>query len=135
MDMSSYVLSKVLPAGRIRFNECIVMCSEAPAPGYGLAELNSFLAGLTALEFSDAVECAPTVKLTPFVANYVAAMIEYGCTRSGIPTPAWTRDIAPLADPMFGTTLKSLRLHLLTQSPAPFRGRNIFIDSTLGDRV
>ena len=135
MVMSSYVLGKVLPAGRVRFNQCIAQCSQTHEPGYALAELNTFLAGLTALELSDAVQCAPAVNLTPFVANYVAAMVEFACTRRGAPTPAWTRDVVPLADPVFGTALESLRLHLLTQSPAPFRGRNIFIDSTLGQRL
>jgi hypothetical protein len=49
--------------------------------------------------------------------------------------PAWTRSIPPLAEPVFGSDLCSLRLYLLTNSPPPFRGRNIFIDSTLGDQV
>jgi hypothetical protein len=29
----------------------------------------------------------------------------------------------------------SLRLYLLTHSPAPFRRRNIFIDASVGSRV
>jgi hypothetical protein len=40
-----------------------------------------------------------------------------------------------LADPFFGSELRSLRHYLLTHSPAPFRSRNIFIDSTVGDRI
>jgi hypothetical protein len=36
---------------------------------------------------------------------------------------------------VFGSDLQNLRLYLLTHSPPPFRRRNIFIDSTLGDRV
>lgn len=135
MGMSTYVLSKVLSAGNVRLRECIAACAEASTLGYGLAELNSFLASLTPPEFRDAVACAPEIKLTPFAANYVAAMIEYGCARCGISTPAWTGEIAPLTEPIFGTSLESLRLHLLTHSPAPFRRRNIFIDATLGDRV
>jgi hypothetical protein len=36
---------------------------------------------------------------------------------------------------VFGSELQSLRLYLLTHSPPPFRARNIFIDSSLGDRI
>jgi len=75
------------------------------------------------------------LELPPFLANYIAAMVEYACAKHRIAVPAWTRSIAPLADPVFGSELKGLRHYLLTHSPAPFRSRNIFIDSTVGDRV
>ena len=135
MDMSAYVLSRALPASSTRFAECVAACATTTTPSYPLAELNSFLAILAPREYSDAVAHLPAVALTPFVANYVAAMVEYGCARAGVAIPAWTRVIAPLAQPSFGTTLQSLRLHLLTHSPAPFRGRNIYIDASLGERV
>jgi hypothetical protein len=135
MDMSAYVLSRVLSAPGIRFQECVKACA-GPAPAsFALAELNSLLAALNSAELRDAVAAPPSITLTPFLANYVAAMVEYGCARRSVPLPFWTRAIAPLGEPVFGTTLQSLRLHLLTHSPPPFRNRNIFIDSTLGDRV
>jgi hypothetical protein len=62
-------------------------------------------------------------------------MVEYACARHSVAVPEWTRSILPLAEPVFGSELQSLRLYLLTHSPPPFRARNIFIDSTLGDRV
>ena len=62
-------------------------------------------------------------------------MIESACEKRGVPVPGWTHAIAPLSEPAFGSTLQSLRLHLLTHSPAPFRRRNIFIDSSLGAQV
>jgi hypothetical protein len=62
-------------------------------------------------------------------------MVEYACAKRGVAVPAWTRSIAPLDEPVFGSDLESLRLYLLTRSPAPFRVRNIFIDATLGDRI
>jgi hypothetical protein len=43
--------------------------------------------------------------------------------------------VKPLERPWFASSLKSLRLHLLTASPPPFRRRNLFVDSTIGDRV
>jgi hypothetical protein len=45
------------------------------------------------------------------------------------------RETPPLAEPAFGTTLQSLRLYLLTHSPAPFRRRNLFIDASIDDQV
>jgi len=73
--------------------------------------------------------------LAPFLRNYIAAMVEYACAKRAVAVPAWVRSIPPLAEPVFGSDLQSLRLYLLTHSPPPFRGRNIFIDATLGDRV
>jgi hypothetical protein len=135
MEMSEYVLSRVLPASRSRFGELVAACAESASSSYALAELNSFLSALAARELCDAVAHAPTSPLTPFLSNYVAAMVEYGCGRMKLSAPSWTSKIPPLPEPVFGTNLRSLRLYLLTQSPAPFRARNLFIDATLGARV
>jgi hypothetical protein len=75
------------------------------------------------------------MKVTPYIANYIAAMVEYACQKRGLLGPAWVRTVEPLTEPVFASALQSLRLHLLTHSPAPFRRRNIFIDSSVGDRV
>jgi hypothetical protein len=134
LDMSSYVLSRVISVPAGRFQECV-----AAAAGlnfsYGLAELNSLLTKLSTFELESAVAAAPAVSLSPFVANYVAAMVELACALRAIPIPHWTRAILPLVDPWFGSSVPSLRHYLLTSSPAPFRRRNIFIDSSLGSRV
>ena len=135
MDMSAYVLSRVLSNPAQEFQQAVRALNGPTAPSFSLADINSLLSKLTASELRDAVAAAPEVQLSPFLANYLAAMIEAACERRGIPVPAWTRRIAPLEDPAFGSTLRSLRLHLLTNSPAPFRRRNIFIDASLGDRV
>jgi uncharacterized protein (DUF1778 family) len=135
MDMSAYVLSRVLTAASVRFKECVLACSHETSSRFALAELNSLLSELTPGEMGNAVAAAPSVALPPFLANYIAAMVETGCARCSIPVPAWTRSIAPLESPAFGSSLQSLRLHLLTHSPPPFRFRNIFIDSGLGQRV
>ena len=133
--MSAYVLSRVLPAPARRFQEYVKACAEQVSPSFGLAEINSLLSALSPGELRDAVAAPPSSALTPFLANYIAAMVEYGCARCSVPAPSWTCAVAPLDDPLFGSTLQSLRLHLLTHSPPPFRRRNIFIDSTLGRRV
>jgi len=135
LDMSAYVLSRVISAPASRFRECVQACAGQASPSFALAELNSLLGALTPGEMRDAVAAPPTIPLTPFLANYIAAMVEYGCARCAIAPPAWTRTVVPLTEPAFATTLQSLRLHLLTHSPPPFRRRNIFIDSTLGDRI
>ncbi|MGO9512565.1 MAG: plasmid mobilization protein [Steroidobacteraceae bacterium] len=135
MDMSAYVLSRVLSAPSVRFQECVAGCASEASSRFALAELNSLLSELTPGEMQDAVATPPSVALTPFLANYVAAMVEYGCARCSLTPPAWTRSVMPLQEPSFGTALQSLRLHLLTHSPPPFRLRNIFIDSSLGQRL
>ena len=135
MDMSSYVLSRVLSVAAAQYRSCVAACVGAQHASYALAELSSLLSSLTAGELQDAVETPPPAGATAFLANYIAAMVEYACARRAIAVPAWTRAIAPLSEPVFGTALQSLRLYLLTHSPPPFRSRNIFVDATLGAQV
>jgi uncharacterized protein (DUF1778 family) len=135
MDMSTYVLSRVLTLAEERFRGFLRSLDDPAGPSYALAELNSFLANITTTELRDAVASAPEIALAPFPANYVAAMVESACAKRGLPVPAWLRTIPPLADPAFGSQLESLRLHLLTHSPAAFRRRNIFVDTDVGSRV
>ncbi len=135
LDMSTYVLAKVLPAGARQFHVLPAACRPPRGERFALAELNSWLATLGAEALQESVGSPPPPGLTPYLANYVAAMVEYACAQVDVEPPAWTRAIAPLAAPVFGSRLMSLRLYLLTHSPAPFRRRNIFIDATVGDRV
>jgi hypothetical protein len=37
--------------------------------------------------------------------------------------------------PAFGSSLASLRLHLLTRAPVALRRRNLFADASVDDRV
>jgi len=135
MDMSTYVLSRLLSVPAREFQEAMRGLTGHTAPSFVLADINSLLTRLSATELRDAVAAPPDIELPPFLANYVAAMVETACEKSGLALPAWTRRIVPLAEPAFGSKLRSLRLHLLTSSPAAFRRRNIFIDSSLDDRV
>jgi uncharacterized protein (DUF1778 family) len=135
LEMSAYILSRVLPAAAGEFRHAVIMLSRSADPSFALADLNSLLTKLTASELRDAIASPPEANLPPFLANYVAAMVETACERRAVPLPAWARKIAPLDEPVFGSSLRSLRLYLLTHSPAAFRRRNIFIDSSLGERV
>jgi uncharacterized protein (DUF1778 family) len=135
MDMSSFVLSRLLPASGARFRKLAADCADEAGLRHALAELNSFLSGLGAGELADAVTAPLPPELGAYPANYIAAMVEYACARCRIPPPAWTAGIAPLVSPAFASDLQSLRLYLLTHSPPPFRRRNIFIDASIGARV
>jgi uncharacterized protein (DUF1778 family) len=135
VDMSSYVLSRVLPEVARQFDDCVRSIARRQASRFGLAELNALLSRWTAPEIEAAVRERPSADLSPYVANYVAAMVELACARHGLQVPTWINDIPPLAEPVFGSSLTSLRLHLLTHSPPAFRRRNLFIDSSLGAQV
>jgi hypothetical protein len=138
MDMSAYVLCRLFPPARAEFQRAAAALNAPGAPGapaFALAELNSLLTRLSGAELRDAIASPPEMELAPFLANYLAAMIETACEKRAIPRPGWLRGIAPLDEPHFGSSLRSLRLHLLTNSPAAFRQRNIFVDASLGERV
>lgn len=135
LNMSAYVLARVLPALQNRFAELTEACRNSGTERFALAELSGWLGEMSGAELREAVASPPAPGMTPYLANYVAAMVEYACARRDIPPPPWTQAIAPLAEPVFGSTLMSLRLYLLTHSPPPFRRRNIFIDSSVGASV
>lgn len=119
-----------------RFAQLLQLLREDDQRGFVLAELNDLLASLTSGELSNAVEHADLTGLTPYLRNYVAAMVELAAHQRDVPPPAWVREVEPLEmEPHFATPLASLRLHLLRTAPVPFKRRNIFIDSSLGDRV
>jgi hypothetical protein len=135
LDMSSYVLGRLLPSVQARFQELVAACAAGKEGRAPLAGLNSFLSGLGAAELAEAVAAPLPAGLSAIQANYIAAMVEYACGKAGMAPPAWSGAIAPLREPEFGSALQSLRLHLLTHSPPPFRRRNIFIDSSIGAQV
>jgi uncharacterized protein (DUF1778 family) len=135
MGMSAYVLDRVLPSLARTFAARVDACRDTASSRLALAELNAFLSSLTAGELRQAVASPPAAALTEHVSNYVAAMVEYACARAAIAQPAWTRSVKPLREPFFGSELLSLRLYLLTHSPAPFRARNLFVDSSVGDQI
>jgi hypothetical protein len=97
-----------------------------------LAELNDLLTGAA----EDQFELLPAPPIDdPYLANYVAAMVEQAAHIRGALPPAWASGIAPLSQPVFAVPWQSLKAHLLLESPVPFRRRNIFIDSSIGARV
>ncbi len=135
MNMSDWVLKKLLPDLQARFQVLVAELNDSGNRRYALAALNDIFTSASADEFRLMVVEPPQVLLDDLNANYLAAMIEFAASRKKINPPSWVSAIAPLTTPYFGTDIMSLRLYLLTHSPAVFRSRNIFIDSSLGDRV
>jgi hypothetical protein len=126
----------VLLDARMRFAALLRALAEDGEPRFVLAELNDLLSGLTGEELPGVLEHADLAGLSPYLRNYVAAMVELAAHQRDVPPPAWVRDIEPLERvPHFATSLAGLRLHLLRAAPVPFKRRNIFIDSSIGDRV
>jgi len=135
MDLSGWMLSRLLPEEGIRLRALVRELGRQDDPSFPLAELNSFLSSLGAAGFAAALEVPPEARLDDLRANQLAAMIETAAQRLGVRPPRWVDEIPPMRVPWFASTLSSLRLHLLTRSPPAFRRRNLFVDSTLGDRV
>lgn len=134
-DVSSYVLARLLPPERERFASLLHALTEAPAARYALAGLHDLLEACPPALLADTASTPPAASLSPYLQNYVAAMVELAADRKGVRPPAWTRDVVPLAVPTFASKLRSHRLHLLRAAPVPFKRRNIFVDSSVGDRV
>jgi len=134
-DMSSYIMSRALPDAQVRFGELLAALQDESQRSFALAELNDLLSGLSSAELRRALEHIDLRKLTPYLQNYVAAMVELAGHRRQVPPPAWVREIEPLNSPHFITPLAGLRLHLLRTAPVPFKRRNIFVDPSIGDRV
>lgn len=136
-DLSSYVLARALPEAGVRFGQILRALRGAEEHRFALAELNELLSSLTPGQLPDAaaVAGAEIRELSPFLQNYVAAMVEQACHQRGAASPSWVRDVAPLTEPYFATPLRSVRLYLLRAAPVPFKRRNIFVDAGVGARV
>jgi len=133
--VSSYVLARVLPEGRMRFGGILHALREDEEPRFALADLNDFLSGLLPHEIADSVGDADLEGLTPHLRNTVAAMVEHAAWRMDVDPPSWAADVEPLGEPHFAVPFPSLRPYLLRVSPVAFKRRNLFVDSTVGDRV
>jgi len=134
LDMSSWILDCALNNENKRFSTILNKFAKEEQT-FVLAELHDFLCGLNRKNFEPAVYLKPTVSLSNFHINYIIAMIVFRANQLNSTPPKWISDFPILEKPHFGSNLKSLRLHLLINSPVAFKQRNIFIDSTIGDRV
>lgn len=135
LDVSSYVLSRALPDGPARFRAMLDEFRRGADRRFVLAEINDLLTELTPAPFSDAVADVDLRGLSPLLQNYVAAMVEHAASRKGVTPPPWARDVEPMDEPYFAVPFPRLRPHLLRAAPVAFKRRNLFVDSSVGDRV
>ena len=140
LDVSSYVLSRALPSREGQFEAIVQDLADATDHRFALAALNDLLTACPPVTFAATCELTPRGvrafhALTAFLQNYVAAMIEQAAHLKAVAPPDWTREVAPLPQPWFASTLRSLRQHLLVAAPVAFKRRNLFVDATIGDRA
>lgn len=136
MGMSEWILLKLFPPTVCQFGELIQKLGRASKKSLVYAEINHFLTRLSSPELEQICSQTPVLtSLSSLEQNYLAAMVEVSCSLKGVRMPFWTGEIKPLQTPYWGSSLENLRLYLLVHSPVPFRRRNIFIDSTIGNSI
>lgn len=135
MDMSVWVKSRLFSEQNQNYRELIDSLLDQNSSKEALASLNDFLHALSAKDFHEVVTAIPEDFFNSFTGNYIAAMVEMAAHQKNITSPSWTKKYMGISEPYFSSAFEKLRLHLLVSSPIPFRRRNIFIDSTVGDRV
>ena len=114
------------------------LVSDLGAPdrsSFAFAGILDLIEALDPVRFGEVLAEPPRHELDSYWANYLAATIEQAAAAKGVVPPAWVAGVPRLREPVFGSTLESLRLHLLLASPPSFCARNIFIDAAVGDRV
>ena len=134
VDMSTWVLQHILHSKSQQFLTILSQFNTVD-DSFVFAHLHDFLMLCSQTDFEQAVSIKPSYELSEFQINYTIAMIGHRAHTLGCTAPDWVNDFPILHKPYFGTNLKSLRLYLLVNSPIAFKQRNIFIDSTLGERV
>lgn len=136
-DLSSWIIETILPTKAHIFLDLVKNLAKANEnqESFCLAMISDFLLSLETYDLNRATDVPLPHSLTPLRANYLAAMVEHTAITKGATPPSWTNNIKPLSDPWFGTDLRSVRLYLLAASPLAFKRRNIFIDSTVGNRI
>lgn len=136
VDVSTLVLQRALPEPQDAFAALVGTAAGASRRSFALAAIHDLLAGTPRTALTQLVQTLPNrARDDGWLANYLAAMVETRCAQLDLPCPPWTREIAPLARPWFATALRTLWPLLLRTAPPAFRRRNLFVDSTVGDRV
>lgn len=138
IDMSEWILAVLFPPAAREFQKLVADVAKQGHSSnrfYAFAALSDFLNELEPENLAQAIAEKPEMKLDEFVFNYIAAMVELTCHQKKICQPEWLQEAIGLRQPYFGSSLPSLRFYLLTHSPIPFKKRNIFVDSSVGDRI
>ncbi|MEX2181746.1 MAG: DUF1778 domain-containing protein [Gemmatimonadaceae bacterium] len=139
LDLSSYVLARVLPqARRTEFEKLVdaLAYDSAHRARIYLAELEDcFLTLPRARAIEVATVPAAFHALSAFHQNYIAAYAEQRSALWGTLPPDWTLDVPPLPAPHFALGIMSWRPYLLRVAPVVWRRRNLFIEKGLGTRL
>ena len=134
-DLSSFVLSRLLSPEGGRLAAILKDLRRASTRRFALAEFHDLLHSLPVAGFAEALDAVDLDGLSGVDRNRVAAMVEHAAAMKGAAPPEWTRTVEPLDEPDFASPLPGLRAHLLRSSPVAFRRRNLFVDSSIGDRA
>ena len=65
----------------------------------------------------------------------IASTVESLCSELSLTTPAWCQGVDALAQPWFVAGVEALKASALTESPARFRQRNIFVLANFLERA
>ncbi len=134
VGMSEWVLNRLFPEPAARLTS-LARRADRGGSHAAWAEIIELLQKTTGIDYQMAVGDIEVTDLSPFTANYLAALVETTAARLGEIPPQWTTRVAPLPTPWFGTELPRLREYLLQNAPVAFRRRNLFVDAAVGDRV
>mgnify|MGYP001766897636 CR=1 FL=1 len=135
MGVRAWILARAAAGKPEEFRSLAGALGRSQRPGHVLAAISDLLTGLGPRDLEETVAVADVGGLDEVLANQLAAMVEHAASKAGCAPPGWTRVLRPLEMPWFASRLASLRMHLLASSPPAFRRRNLFVDSTVGDRV
>lgn len=136
LDLSTFVLSKVLRPDVSEFDGYIAWMLEAPDSHVPLAECVDYLQTLPAARGAElAAKPLRFDELPPLRQNEVCAWIEHRAALWGVHPPAWVMDVPALSHPYFAGGLMNLRPYHLVVSPLVCRRRNIFQERALGGRL
>lgn len=136
-DLSTFVLSRALPAPRRHFSELVRELAEGADRLPVLAELEELISSLSGTQYHDAFGTAVAEfgVLSRVAQNLISAMVEHGAAERGVPAPTWTAAVPPLEEPYIAKPVASFRVQLLLSSPVAFKRRNVFIDFGSGERA
>lgn len=138
LGLSEWVLSCVLPSSSSALQgplRALAKVQDKAERSYAFAEIHDLFKSWSKEQLAEALRDAPLVELNDFCLNYLAAMAEQACRQKHVEVPSWILEVESLKTPYFASSLQSLRIYLLTNTPVAFRRRNLFVDTSVGDRV
>ncbi len=137
-ELSAWILDQLTPAYIRRWCtlcDSLAECESIQSATLHLASIHDLISKLSSAELSHLLRFPPSVQIALEMLAYLASMLEHIAYNKKSAVPEWVSKTPALESPIFGSTLLSVREHLLINSPAAYKKRNIFIDSPVGGRV